>query len=141
MTRQSRTRSSRIHAVAGLLLAALLAAPAVWGQGQSGTWTKKGFDIAGTWSIVDDGGQLFVVLDGKFRTKKAPDLKIFLSPTQANQLGNRNATKGSLKIAQLDSHQGAQRYPIPAGTDLSKYRSILIHCEKYTKLWGVADLR
>jgi hypothetical protein len=30
-----------------------------------------------------------------FSTKKAPDLKIFLSPLPASELTNKNATKGA----------------------------------------------
>jgi len=47
---------------------------------------------------------------------------------------------GSLLIAPLQSNKGAQTYVIPAGTDLSNYKSVIIHCEAYTKLWSAADL-
>jgi len=43
-------------------------------------------------------------------------------------------------ISLLRSAEGAQTYEIPKKVDLDRYRSIAIHCEKYTKLWGAAAL-
>ena len=34
----------------------------------------------------------------------------------------------------------AGEFLIPTGTDLSGYRSILVHCEQYSVLWGGGDL-
>jgi hypothetical protein len=106
-----------------------------------GTWTKKGFDIAGNWSVVEDGGRHFVVLDETFRTKNAPDLKIFLSPKPLGELDNRNATEGAVLVGQLTSSSGAQRLAVPAGTDPSRFATLVLHCEQYSKLWGGAALR
>lgn len=104
-----------------------------------GSWTKKTHKISGTWSIVDNGKTKTIHLKG-FSTKKAPDLKIFLSPQTAKASSNKNATAGSKFVVELKSHKGDQSYSIPSGVDLTKYKSILIHCEKYTKLWGAGDL-
>ncbi|MEM7625848.1 MAG: DM13 domain-containing protein [Planctomycetota bacterium] len=104
----------------------------------TGKWTKKNYKASGTWSIVQNGEQLSVKLDSKFKTKKAPDLKIFLSPKSPKQLNNKNATRGALKVGLLKSHKGAQTLAIPAGTNLDDYASIIIHCEQYSKLWTVA---
>ena len=106
-----------------------------------GSWTTKGYDIAGQWKIVQEEGKLFVVLDPAFRTKKAPDLKIFLSPKPLAQLNNRNATQDSLRVGPLQKSRGAQRLEIPSGTSLDEYKTVLIHCEKFSKLWGGAALR
>ena len=105
-----------------------------------GNWTKKNYAIQGSWRIVEENGIRAVVLDGDFATKRAPDLKIFLSPRSLEELGDGNATAGSLRIAQLKRHKGSQRYEISKDVDLGSYKTILIHCEKYSKLWGAADL-
>jgi hypothetical protein len=107
----------------------------------SGTWTKKGFDIAGHWSVVEDNGRHFVVLDAAFRTKNAPDLKIFQSPKALGELDNRNATEGAVLVGQLTSANGAQRLAVPAGTDPARFTTLVLHCEQYSKLWGGATLR
>lgn len=123
-----------------VLFSFLLALPLVAATLHQGKWTKKGYSIAGTWQIVEEGGRKFVVLDDAFKTKNAPDLKIFLSPRSVAELNNRNATQGSVLVGPLQSPKGAQRLEIPSGTNLSSHRSILIHCEKYSKLWGAAAL-
>ncbi|MCH9651208.1 MAG: DM13 domain-containing protein [Deltaproteobacteria bacterium] len=105
-----------------------------------GEWTKKGYAIDGTWKIVQKGEEVFVVLSDDFSTKKAPDLKIFLSPQPLDGLNNRNATSASFLVAPLRSPKGGQEYLLPAGTNWKDYRSIAIHCEKYSKLWGGAAL-
>ena len=106
----------------------------------SGRWEKKSFAADGSWSIVDRGGARYVTLSADFKTKNAPDLKIFLSPKSAGELNGRNATDGSILIAPLSSASGAQEYEIPAGVDLSAYQTIIIHCEAFSKLWSVAPL-
>jgi hypothetical protein len=103
--------------------------------GASNTWTKKSYAIKGTWKIED--GQI-KLLD--FSTKKAPDLKIFLSTMPLHKITNKNALEGAKLVIKLKSHKGDQSYAIPQGLDLSIFKTILIHCEKYSKLWGGATL-
>ena len=105
----------------------------------SGVWTKKTSKSSGDWSIVKEGGKTFVKLSGDFKTRKAPDLKLFLSPQDASAANNKNATDGAVLIAPLSSNEGAQSYEIPAGVDLATYKSILIHCEAFSKLWSAAN--
>lgn len=105
-----------------------------------GTWTKKSFKVSGEWTIYTENGATYVKLSSDFRTRNAPDLKIFLSPLSAAEANGRNATDGSVLIAPLTSNRGEQVYEIPASVDLSDYQSILIHCEQFSKLWSAADL-
>ena len=135
----------KIQAASAILALALL----VPGQGAQaadseilfeGQWTRKGSAVAGSWSIVEEGGKRFVVLDNAFKTKRAPDLKIFLSPLALSEVDGSNATDGSFLIAPLESHRGGQRYAIESNVALSEYASIVIQCEKYSKLWGAAHL-
>lgn len=114
---------------------ALLMTLSVLAQDATGTWSKKANAIKGSWKI--ENHQL--ALEG-FSTKGAPDLKIFLSPLSASELNNKNATKGAKLVAKLKSPKGNQAYALPKDLDLSKYKTILIHCEKYSKLWSVSSL-
>ena len=81
-----------------------------------------------------------VVLDEDFKTRNAPDLKIFLSPRDAASVTGSNATDGSILISPLGSNKGAQTYVIPSSVDVAAFSSIIIHCEQYSKLWSAADL-
>lgn len=106
----------------------------------NGTWTKKSFTSKGAWSLDVIDGVTTISLDEKFSTRNAPDLKIFLSPLSAKEVKNKTAVEGSLLIAPLQSNKGSQSYIVPEGTDLSNYKSVIIHCEAYTKLWSASDL-
>lgn len=106
----------------------------------TGEWTKKSFKSSGTWEIYVEGDKSFVKLSADFRTRNAPDLKIFLSPLSASEATGRNATDGAVLISPLSSNAGEQVYEIPADVDLGAFKSILIHCEQYSKLWSAADL-
>ena len=107
----------------------------------SGTWTKKSFSAAGAWTIFEEDGSVFVRLSDDFKTRKAPDLKIFLSPLPASETSGANATDGSFLVAELTSNRGGQTYALPEGFATDNYQSILIHCEAFSKLWSAADLR
>ena len=106
----------------------------------SGEWIKKTSKTKGTWTVSTVDGVTTISLDEKFSTKSAPDLKILLSPLTAKEAKNKTAINGSLVVSPLRSNEGAQSYTVPAGTDLSQYNSVLIHCEAYTKLWAAFDL-
>jgi hypothetical protein len=106
----------------------------------NGNWTKKSFSIKGGWSIVEQNGSRVLTLDQRFKTRKAPDLKIFLSKKPLSELNGDNATTESVLISPLKSNKGAQQYVLPANVDISQYKSLIIHCEAYSKLWGGASL-
>lgn len=111
-----------------------LSAGEVLASGRS--WTKKSNRVAGGWEIARRGEAHVLRLGSDFKTKKAPDLKVVLSPAAIGHAANGNALSDSRVLAPLSSPKGAQEYAIPKEVDLTKYASLLIHCEQYTKLWG-----
>ena len=117
-----------------------VAAMALVGTVSANQWPRQDYKTS-TWNIVEKGGTKQVVLSDDFKTKAAPDLKIFLSTNTVDGLTGANPTKGSVLVAKLTSSKGGQSYAIPAGVDLSKYKTIIIHCEKFSKLWSAAPLR
>ena len=106
-----------------------------------GTWTKKSFRIKGTWKIVKENEVITLILDKDFKTKKGPDLKLFLSKTPLDQISNQNIISSSTLISPLNSHKGTQKYEIKKDISLSDFQTLVVHCEKYTKLWGGASLQ
>ena len=105
-----------------------------------GTFTNQNISITGDWKIVEEDGKKYIELSENFRTRSGPDLKIFLSPKAAEDVTGRNATQGSVLVAQLDSNRGGQRYEIPEGVNLANFGSVVIHCERFSKLWGAGDI-
>lgn len=104
----------------------------------SGTWTKKYQKIHGAWKIEKKGDAHYLVLDEKFKTRKAPDLKFVLSNHPLEDVNGKNAMQGALIIENLKSNKGAQRYRLP--DNFKDYSTLLLHCEQFSKLWGAASL-
>ena len=107
--------------------------------GQS--WQYQETKVKGEWSIEqrDDGN--YIVLNDDFKTKNAPDLKIFLSKKEAGNITDDNATQEAIQVAKLSSNKGAQSYKIPSDVNVVDYQSIIIHCEQYSKLWAADELK
>ncbi len=105
----------------------------------SGSWQKKSYSAAGSWKIESEGEQKFLVINN-LKTKSGPNLTLFLSPLSASKAKGSNATQGSLKLSLLPSHRGSHKIALPKGTNLSRYQSVLIHCEKFSKLWSAGQL-
>ncbi|WP_262694433.1 DM13 domain-containing protein [Kordiimonas aquimaris] len=102
-------------------------------------FTNVAMKTTGKWSIETRADGNYIVLADNFKTRGAPDLKIFLHTLAAGDIENDNAAEG-LFIAELKSKKGAQEYKIPANVNLSDYQSLVIHCEQYTKFWAAGSL-
>jgi len=102
---------------------------------------KKKYSIKGTWTLVQRRDKTTIRFSDDFKTKSGPDLKVFLSPKSAAEVNGKNAIDGALKLGVLKNNKGVQVYEIPAGTDLSQYSTLLVHCEAYSVLWGGGSLK
>ena len=69
-----------------------------------------------------------------FSVRNGPDLYVYLSPDP------NGYTKDSIELGMLKATDGAFNYDIPAGTDVSKVRSVLIWCKQFSHLFAVAPL-
>lgn len=107
---------------------------------KTGTWVKKDYKITGQWSIEQRGDQQVILFNEQFKTKKGPDLKLFLSPQSIDEVTGRTATNNAVFIAELKSSHGSQEYVLPAGIDVRNFRSLVIHCEQFSVLWGGTSL-
>ncbi|PKP79779.1 MAG: hypothetical protein CVT79_18235 [Alphaproteobacteria bacterium HGW-Alphaproteobacteria-18] len=119
-----------------------LTSPAAYAQAASpeGTFTKVSKALSGGWSVVKRDGKSFIVFDDTFRAANGPDLKVFLSPQSMSQVTGKTAATGAVNVGVLKKTKGTQEYEIPVGTDLSKFKSVLVHCEEFAVLWGGSDL-
>ena len=110
----------------------------------SGTLGEKRFSpLGGSWEIVkQEGGTRFLVLGNDFRSRGGPDLKIFFSRLPLSRIHDNNAANRnySVRIGELKSTKGTQRYRLPATLDLSVYKTWVVHCEAYAHLWDGAEL-
>ena len=105
----------------------------------SGAWKKKQYKIKGDWELDVSGDQTIIRFHNNFKTKKGPDLKVFLSKKSIKDVTGRNATQDAVLVAVLKSNKGAQEYVLPANININDYDSLLIHCEAFSVLWGGAN--
>ena len=76
-------------------------------------------------------GRTFLRLEN-LKITNGPDLYVYLSVGKdASDIVNLGRLKGNI---------GNQNYEIPAGTDLSKYDTVLIWCKAFSTLFGSAKL-
>ncbi len=128
-----------------ILFTILAAATLGWAGVSAEDLAAGGFDrvsqrTQGSWRLVEDDGQRFIVLSDDFRTRGAPDLKFFLHASAVDAIDGDNAAAG-LFLAELGDHRrGALRLPISADFDLNDYQSFVLHCEAFSKLWAVGAL-
>jgi hypothetical protein len=71
-------------------------------------------------------------------TSNGPDVHVTLSPTPPDR-GNRDYGD-YLELGSLKANHGNQNYLIPAGTDLTRFRSAVIWCRRFSVGFGVAPL-
>lgn len=107
---------------------------------QESSWTKKTYAIKGVAELKKEDGNRWLILKDDFKTKNAPDLKLFLSPIVIANISSDNVLDGAVLIAPLKKNKRGQSYLLPEGTDLSQFKSIVLHCEKYSKVWGGFDI-
>ncbi len=90
---------------------------------------------------MEEDGRKYIEFSKDFRARSAPDLRLFLSPLEASSVTGGNAMREAVRLGLLKSNTGVQRFEIPVDTDLGRIRSVVVHCEQYSKLWGTSPLR
>lgn len=128
-------------AFAFMVLMALLTFAATAFAGTSHSWSKQEIGVKGTWSIEQRTDGNYLVLSDDFKTKNAPDLKFFVSNAKYEDVTGSNATDGAVKVAELAKSKGGQSYKIPSNIDISDYKTLILHCEQYSKLWASTPLK
>ena len=134
-----------------VLMTGLIAlfSPDIWAQSSYGssseapatsTFVKKRYNIKGTWNVTEQNGQKVIQFNDDFKTKGGPDLKLYLSSKSISELQSGDVESTSVKLSVLKSNQGAQSYIIPEDVNLSDYKSLVIHCEAFSVLWGGFDI-
>ncbi len=101
---------------------------------------KKTYGLKGSITVEQRGSSTFIVFSDDFKTKRGPDLKVFLSRNDVAGSTGTNAVPASIRLGELKSNRGGQEYELPAGVNIADYGSVLVHCEAFSKLWGGADL-
>jgi hypothetical protein len=87
-----------------------------------------------------DGKQYLRLTD--FTTSNGPDVHVLLARGDDPGL-RQEIVKGNLDSVELGSlkgNQGDQNYDLPANTDAAKYSAVVIYCERFHAIFGLAKL-
>jgi hypothetical protein len=81
-----------------------------------------------------------VFLEPDFEVGPGPAYHVYLVPRAS--IRDEAAVKSAMfvDLGRLRAFKGSQRYPVPAGTDLANYPSVVIWCERFGVLISPADL-
>ncbi len=107
----------------------------------SGELERKSKRTSGDFEIVETENGHVLRLSDNFRTGSGPDVKVFLSRQNASSANGRNATRDAVLLFELPRTSGTHEIAIPSDIDISEFRSVLIHCEQYSVLFGAGDIR
>jgi hypothetical protein len=76
---------------------------------------------------IEDGGNVLRLED--LVVTNGPDLYVYLSTDKS--------ASDFVNLGRLKANIGNQNYPIPSGTDMTKYDTALIWCRAFSVLFGI----
>jgi hypothetical protein len=83
-------------------------------------------------------GEAVVFLED-LMTDNGPDVRVLLSPQPADGDASQ-LPLDALELGPMKGNIGDQRYDVPPGTDLSRYQSVVLWCERFSVGFAVAGL-
>ena len=108
----------------------------------TGTFHGKVHQTSGRATIYQEADGKLVLRLTNFKTSNGPDVHVILiaakdADDDANFLKNKTAR---VELGKLKGNEGDQNYEIPAGTDLAKFQTVSIYCERFNANFGAAPL-
>jgi hypothetical protein len=108
----------------------------------TGLLTGRAHPTSGRASIYQspDGKRDLRLTD--FMTSNGPDVHVLLAQSSDEKLA-QDFVKGelnSIELGILKANQGDQNYDLPGSADPSRYDAVVIYCERFHAVFGVAKL-
>ena len=107
------------------------------GQFRDADRAHKGSGVA-TLVMLPGGGHQVQL--SSFEVTNGPDLEVWLSAHPDPAKSADVAGTMWLSLGQLKGNVGDQAYAVPAGTDISAFKSVVIWCEQFGVLFSPAAL-
>ena len=109
---------------------------------ETGTFHGKVHSTAGRATIYREQDGKLVLRLTNFKTSNGPDVHVILiaakdADDDANFLKSNTER---VELGSLKGNEGNQNYEIPSGTDLSKFQTVSIYCERFNANFGSAPL-
>jgi hypothetical protein len=100
----------------------------------AGSFVSREHDTSGRALVLGDGsGQRFLRFE-EFATDNGPDLNVYLVDSSTGDVSD------FVDLGNLKGNVGDQNYEVPAGTDLSRYDTVVIWCVRFSANFGDAVL-
>ena len=108
----------------------------------TGKFHGKVHATSGRATVYQEADGKLVLRLTNFKTSNGPDVHVILVATKdagddANFLKNNTER---VELGKLKGNEGDQNYEIPAGTDLAKFQTVSVYCERFNANFGAAPL-
>jgi hypothetical protein len=104
-----------------------------------GTFVSRAHPSSGTAIVITDGSQTFLRFED-FETDNGPDLFVYLVAGATADAGEGVFDDDFVDLGRLKGNIGAQNYEVPPDVDLSRYRTVVVWCRRFSTAFGAADL-
>jgi hypothetical protein len=110
---------------------------------ETGTFHGKVHQTSGRATVYREPDGKLVLRLTNFKTSNGPDVHVILvaakdADDDANFL---KSDTERLELGKLKGNEGDQNYEIPKSTDLSKFQTVSIYCERFNANFGAAPLQ
>jgi hypothetical protein len=109
---------------------------------ETGTFHGKVHSTSGRATIYQGSDGKMVLRLTNFKTSNGPDVHVILVAVKDAD-DDANFLKSSterVELGKLKGNEGDQNYEIPGGTDLAKFQTVSIYCERFNANFGAAPL-
>jgi Electron transfer DM13 len=108
----------------------------------TGTFHGKVHNTSGRATIYKEADGQLVLRLTNFKTSNGPDVHVVLIAANdaADDANFLKSGTEKVELGLLKGNEGDQNYNIPAGTDLNKFRTVSIYCERFNANFGAAPL-
>ena len=106
-----------------------------------GEFLPKAHASMGMARLIKNGERWSLVLDEAFSVDAGPQLFVYLSGNTNPSNSTELHAGGALELGRLKSTTGVQVYELPAGTDVSGFRSAVIYCKPFRVVFSVASFQ
>jgi Electron transfer DM13 len=109
----------------------------------TGNFHGQVHSTSGRASIYQVNGKDLVLRLTNFKTSNGPDVHVVLIAADDAKDNDNFLTNHieKVELGKLKGNEGDQNYEIPAGTDLAKFKTVVIYCERFNAAFGAAPLQ
>jgi len=105
-----------------------------------GAFRSLAHPTSGQAEVVKTADGRAVVQLRDFSTSDGPAVHVWLTDKPQDAGDSAFGKDGYIDLGSLKATKGNEVYDVPAGTDVSKYKSVLIWCDRFAVGFGVAPI-